>query len=42
MALVERLPDVDAVMVTADNRVLISSGLQGRVHVVRPPTATRP
>jgi len=42
MALVERLPDVDAVMVTADNRVLISSGLQGRVHVLRPPTGKRP
>jgi len=42
MALVERLPDVEAVMVTADNRVLISSGLQGRVHVLRPPTPTRP
>ena len=42
MALVERLPDVEAVIVTADNRVLISSGLQGRVHVLRPPTATRP
>jgi FAD:protein FMN transferase len=42
MALVERLPDVEAVMVTADNRVLISSGLQGRVHVLRPPTASRP
>jgi len=42
MALVERLPDVEAVMVTADNRVLISSGLQGRVHILRPPTPTRP
>ena len=31
MALVERLPDVEAVIVTADNRVLISSGLTGRV-----------
>ena len=27
MALVERLPDVEAVIVTADNRVLVSSGL---------------
>jgi FAD:protein FMN transferase len=42
MALVERLPDVEAIMVTADNRVLISSGLQGRLHMVRPPTPTRP
>ncbi len=38
MALVERLPDVEAVIVTADNRVLISSGLRGRVTVLRPPT----
>jgi thiamine biosynthesis lipoprotein len=38
MALVERLPDVDAVIVTADNRVLLSSGLRGRVSVLRPPT----
>jgi thiamine biosynthesis lipoprotein len=42
LALVERLPDVDAVIVTADNRVLVSSGLEGRVHQLRPPTATRP
>ena len=38
MALVERLPDVEAVIVTADNRVLISSGLRGRVTLLRPPT----
>ena len=38
MALVERLPDVEAVIVTADNRVLISSGLQGKVTMLRPPT----
>jgi FAD:protein FMN transferase len=38
MALVERLPDVEAVIVTADNRVLISSGLQGKVTVLRTPT----
>jgi thiamine biosynthesis lipoprotein len=38
MALVERLPDVEAVIVTADNRVLVSSGLRGRMTVVRPPT----
>ena len=42
MALVEQLPEVEAVIVTADNQVLISSGLQGRVRVLRPPTATRP
>lgn len=38
MALVERLPDVEAVIVTADNRVLISSGLAGRVAMRRQPT----
>jgi FAD:protein FMN transferase len=38
MALIERLPEVEAVIVTADNRVLISSGLRGRVTVLRPPT----
>ena len=38
MALVERLPDVDAVIVTADNRVLVSRGLVGRVEMRRSPT----
>jgi thiamine biosynthesis lipoprotein len=38
MALVERLPDVEAVIVTADNRVLVSSGLQGRLVVLGTPT----
>ena len=38
MALVERLPGVDAVIVTADNRVLISSGLVGRVEMRHSPT----
>ncbi|MCA1586706.1 MAG: FAD:protein FMN transferase [Acidobacteria bacterium] len=42
MALVERVPDLDAVIVTAANEVLISSGLQGRVRVHRVPTAARP
>jgi FAD:protein FMN transferase len=42
MALVERLPDVEAVIVTADNDVLISSGLQERIVVHRSPTSTRP
>ena len=42
MALVERLPDVEAVIVTASNDVLISSGLQGVLRVHRQPTATRP
>jgi thiamine biosynthesis lipoprotein len=42
MALVERLPDVEAVIVTAANEVQISSGLQGRVQLRHAPTATRP
>ncbi len=38
MMLVERLPDVEGVIVTADNEVLVSSGLQGRVTLIHPPT----
>ncbi len=38
IALVERLPDVEAVIVSADNAVLISSGLRGRVRVIHAPT----
>jgi FAD:protein FMN transferase len=38
MALIERLPDVEAVIVSAGNEVLISSGLHGRVRVLHPPT----
>lgn len=38
MSLVETLPDVEAVIVTADNEVLVSSGLQDRLHIDRPPT----
>jgi thiamine biosynthesis lipoprotein len=38
MALVERLPDVEAVIVSADNRVLVSSGLRQRLSIVRAPT----
>ncbi|MEW6246265.1 MAG: FAD:protein FMN transferase [Nitrospirota bacterium] len=34
MALVERLPDVEAVIVDQEGRVLVSSGLQGRVRLV--------
>ena len=42
MALVERLPEVEAVVVSADNEVLISSGLRTRVELRHPPTPTRP
>jgi len=38
LALVERIPDVEAVIVGADNRVVVSSGLAGKVAVVAPPT----
>jgi thiamine biosynthesis lipoprotein len=38
MKLVEKLPDLDAVMVDADNEVHISSGLQGKVFVQKQPT----
>jgi len=38
MALVERLPDVEAVIVTAENEVLVSSGLRDQVEVRRPPS----
>ena len=38
MALIERMADVEGVIVTASNEVLISSGLKGRIDVRRPPT----
>jgi thiamine biosynthesis lipoprotein len=38
MALVERLPQVEAVIVTAANEVLVSSGLRGRFVQRQPPT----
>lgn len=38
MALVETMPEVEAVIVTASNEVLISSGLKGRVEFRAPPT----
>ncbi len=38
MALVEKMPDVEAVIVTASNEVLLSSGLKGRVDVRGNPT----
>ena len=38
MALIERLPDVDGVIVTDRNRVLVSSGLKGRLAELAPPT----
>ena len=38
MALIERLPDVEGVIVTAKNEVLISSGLRSRLRVLAQPT----
>jgi thiamine biosynthesis lipoprotein len=38
LALIERLPDVEGVIVTAANEVLISSGLKGRVELRGAPT----
>lgn len=38
MALVEKLPDVEAVIVGADNRVHVSKGLEGKLEIVHPPT----
>ncbi|HEY6508915.1 MAG TPA: FAD:protein FMN transferase [Vicinamibacterales bacterium] len=38
MALIERLPGVEGVIVSADNRVLVSSGLKGNLAVIASPT----
>lgn len=38
MALIERLPDVEGVIVSAANEVLVSSGLKGKVSIAHPPT----
>ena len=38
MALIERLPQVEGVIVTAENQVLVSSGLKDRLTIIRPPT----
>jgi FAD:protein FMN transferase len=38
MDVVERLPDVEAVIVTDRNEVLVSSGLRSRLMLLRPPT----
>ena len=42
MALIERLPEVEGVIVTAENEVLISSGLKDKVRLISPPTERRP
>jgi thiamine biosynthesis lipoprotein len=38
MALIERLPDVEGIIVGSNNKVLVSSGLEGRVKLLSPPT----
>jgi FAD:protein FMN transferase len=38
MALIERLPDVEGVIVTAKNEVLVSSGLRGKFRQISEPT----
>jgi thiamine biosynthesis lipoprotein len=38
MALIEKLPDVEGVIVTDRNEVLVSSGLRGRLDILAPPT----
>ncbi len=40
MALVEKLPGVEAVIVSAKNEILISSGLRGKVTILAPPSDT--
>ena len=42
MALVERLPDVEAVIVSAENEVLVSSGLRDQLTIIHPPSPGRP
>ncbi len=38
MELIERLPEVEGVIVTNRNEVLISSGLKGRLMLLAQPT----
>ena len=38
MALIERLPGVEGVIVSSKNEVLVSSGLKGRLIAIAPPT----
>lgn len=38
MALIEKLPDVEGVIVSATNQVLVSTGLKGRLTLLTPPT----
>jgi hypothetical protein len=38
MALIERLPNVEGVIVSDKNEVLVSSGLKDRLTILHPPT----
>jgi thiamine biosynthesis lipoprotein len=38
MALIEQLPDVEGVIVSSENRILVSSGLKGRLEIMKNPT----
>jgi hypothetical protein len=38
MALIERLPDVEGVIVTSENRVLVSPGLIGKLTMLALPS----
>jgi thiamine biosynthesis lipoprotein len=38
MKLIERLPDVEAVIVDQDNQIHVSSGLKGKLTILQPPT----
>ena len=38
MALIEKLPDVEGIIVTGANEVKVSSGLRGRLEMLTPPT----
>ena len=38
MALIEKLPDLEGVIVSSNNEVLVSSGLRGRLTLLAPPT----
>jgi FAD:protein FMN transferase len=42
MALIERLPEVEGVIVTSENEVLVSSGLKDRLRILSSPTDKRP
>jgi thiamine biosynthesis lipoprotein ApbE len=41
MALIERLPQVEGVIVTAENDVLVSSGLKDTVRIISTRTSTK-